>query len=138
MRDRDAILAELDAAVDEIRGAERRLSVALAYENVTARPGLWFRAVEPKMSVWVVGCNGEAIGMLWPGDRPFGTWTAARFGPAAVEQDRLGPFRHGRAAAVALAAACGVVPELPPVPVYQPTPAVGSGRGTPASCEPAG
>ncbi len=111
--DRTAIEAELAAAAAAVDAAEVRLQVAEAYEAVTARPGLWYRPVDAAGAVYVVGCNGVAIGMAWPGvaGQPVGGWRSARFGTACVERHRLGPFQTGRAAAAALAEACGVVPE---------------------------
>ncbi len=105
-RDRESILAELSAAVAAVEAVDARLQVAGAYEAVTARPGLWYRPVDAAATVYVVGCNGAAIGLAWPNGRLFGRWEAARFGA-----DRAGPFMTGRAAAAALAAECGLTPD---------------------------
>ncbi len=112
-RDRAAILAELEAAAADVDAADVRLRVAEAYEAVTAAPGLWYRPVDAAATVYVVGCNGAAIGMAWPCGAPFGRWRSALFGPASVATERLGPFRTGRAAAAAIATAAGVRPEHP-------------------------
>lgn len=105
--------AQLAAAADAFDQADAQLYSAEAVEWVTsAGPGLWYAALIPDESTYVVGCNGAVIGQIWrgPGGHLLGGWTA---GPLhAAPAGRLGPFHTARAAAAALAAASGVTVEL--------------------------
>jgi hypothetical protein len=105
---REAITAELVTAQAEIDQAEARMFAAAALDEAISAPGLRYAPTSGDRSSYVVACDGQAIGQLWPGPgrHVIGGWTAAPFG----NTDRLGPFHTARAAAAALAKACGVSP----------------------------
>ncbi|MGH9380823.1 MAG: hypothetical protein ACRD2Z_09450 [Thermoanaerobaculia bacterium] len=105
---REAIAAQLAEARGGIDQAEAELHAAKALDEATSRPGLRYAALGPDQSSYVVACNGTVIGQIWRGKagHALGDWTAARLGST----DRLGPFGTSRAAAAALAHACGVSP----------------------------
>jgi hypothetical protein len=105
---REAITAELVAALGEADQADARLFAADALDGVTSMPGLRYAPTSGDRSSYVVACDGQPIGQLWPGPgrHVIGGWTAAPFGST----DRLGPFHTARAAAAALASECGVSP----------------------------
>lgn len=111
--DRAAALAQLATAADAFDQADAQLYTAEAVEWVTSTgPGLWYAALTPDESTYVVGCNGSVIGQLWrgPGGHLLRGWTA---GPLnAPAPGRIGPFHTARAAAAALASACGVTVEV--------------------------
>lgn len=105
---REDIIGEFLTALTEADAAEARLYSAEALDQVTSFPGLRYASMSADRSSYVVGCDGQAIGWLWPSAEKyvFGGWTAAPFGTS----DRLGPFRTARAAAAGLAEACKVSP----------------------------
>jgi hypothetical protein len=110
---REAITAELVAAQAEVDQADARLYAADALDDVISTPGLRYASASADRSSYVVGCDGQPIGRLWPGAgrHVIGGWTAAPFGST----ERLGPFHTARAAAAALAKACGVSPSHTPL-----------------------
>ena len=105
---RDDIITELASAVDAADRADARLYAARALDEVTSLPGLRYAPTSPDQAVYVVGCDGQALGRMWRG--PEGNllhgWTCAPVGAT----DRLGPFKTARAAAAGLARACGTQP----------------------------
>jgi hypothetical protein len=105
---REAITTELVAALGDVDQADARLFAADALNDVTSRPGLRYAPTSAARSSYVVACDGHPIGQLWPGPgrHVIGGWTAAPFGST----ERLGPFHTARAAAAALATACGLSP----------------------------
>ena len=109
MNSREQVVGELAAATEDAGRADARLRAARAVDDVTSHPGLRYARLDDAGSVYVVACDGVVLGRSWPG--PGGTllagWTCA---PLDDQGERLGPFRTGRAAAAALAAACGVTP----------------------------
>ncbi len=106
--DRDVIVGRLAAAITALDEASARAYAADAVEDVTSHPGLRYAPLSADEMTYVVACDGRVIGCLWRGAAGvlLGGWTCATLDQAG----RLGPFHTSRAAAAALAAACGVTP----------------------------
>lgn len=113
--DRSTVLDRLTAARSDRDQAEARLTAAEALDWVTSHQvGLWYAPVDATEALYVVACNGQVIGWIsrGEGNHLLRGWTAAPF--SAGDGPPLGPFHTGRAAAAALARACGMSPSSSP------------------------
>lgn len=100
------IILELDAATQGTLRAEERLYTADALAKAVSMPGLRYAPLTPARDAYVVACDGQVIGKMWPDEERhlLQGWTVAALGTS----QRLGPYRTARAAAAGLAKSLGV------------------------------
>lgn len=100
------IALELETATQETLRSEERLYAADAVAEAVSMPGLRYVPLTPARDAYVVACDGQVIGKMWPDEERhlLQGWTVAALGTS----QRLGPYRTARAAAAGLAKALSV------------------------------